>query len=105
MLPIYDAYRSHLGFKVLINLKDGGVIAYRLPAHTSVTTQPLEGGVFSPLKSILNDLIYSVASRENPWSKTNLTLLAFSQMRCKGRSQKRTSRQRSKDLAYGRSVC
>lgn len=36
-----------------------------------------------------------------PWSTTNSILLTFSQRRCKSRSQKKTSRQHSEELASG----
>lgn len=39
-LLIYDGYRSHMGIRVLEILKEGKIIAYALPAHTSHTTKP-----------------------------------------------------------------
>lgn len=58
---VFDGYRSHMGFKVLRTLRDGGVVVYCLPTHTSSATQPLDVAVYSPFKTHLNNLIYSIA--------------------------------------------
>jgi tRNA splicing ligase len=60
VLLTYDGYRSHLCFKALSILRDGGVISYELPAHTSGKTQPLDVSIFSAFKSNLNDFIRSI---------------------------------------------
>lgn len=73
---IYDGYRGHLGFKVFLTLKEGDVVAYCLSAHTSGTTQLLDIGIFSPFKSILNELIYSVTSSDKS--------MAYDQFDCAG---------------------
>jgi hypothetical protein len=61
VLLTYDGYRSHLCFRALSILKDGGVIVYALPSHTSGKTQPLDVSIFSPFKAKLNDCIHSIA--------------------------------------------
>ena len=55
VLLIYDGYKSHLDIRALETLKEAGVIAYALPAHTSGSTQPLDVAVFSPFKAALRD--------------------------------------------------
>ena len=46
LLLLYDGYRSQMSLKVLRILREGNVIAYCLPAHTSGKTQPLDLTVF-----------------------------------------------------------
>ena len=50
LLLLYDGYRSHMSLKVLRILRQGNVIAYCLPAHTSGKTQPLDLTVFGAFK-------------------------------------------------------
>ena len=47
---IFDGYASHLSLRVLGMLRDGGVVVYALPSHSSHFTQPLDVTVFGPLK-------------------------------------------------------
>lgn len=61
VLLLYDGYRSHMGYQVLKTLKEGGVMAYAIPAHTSSEPQQLDVGFFSPFKSHLNTMIFSLA--------------------------------------------
>ena len=58
---VFDGYRSHMGFKVLRMLKEGNVVVYCLPAHTSGATEPPDVAVYSPFKQPLSNKIYSVA--------------------------------------------
>ena len=53
VLFIYDGYKSHLDIRAFEALKEAGVIAYALPAHTSGSTQSLGVAVFSPFKAAL----------------------------------------------------
>lgn len=50
LLLVYDGYAGHLKYKVLSLLKTNGIIVAGLPAHTSHALQPLDVGVFGPLK-------------------------------------------------------
>ena len=50
ILLLYNGYRSHMSLKVLRILREGNVIAYCLPAHTSGKTQPLHLTVFAAFK-------------------------------------------------------
>ena len=43
----YDGRRSHLSARALEILKEGNVIAYCLPSHSSGKTQPLDVGLSS----------------------------------------------------------
>lgn len=61
VLLIYDGYKCHLGIKALDTLKNGNVIAYCLPAHTSGLLQPLDVALFGPFKAFLRDLIAEAA--------------------------------------------
>ena len=67
VLLIYDGYKSHLDIRVLETLKEAGVIAYALPAHTSGTTQPLDVAVFAPFKAALKDQLLRSAQS---WATT-----------------------------------
>lgn len=51
MLLIYDEYKFHLGIKALDTLKNGNVIAYYLPAHTSGLLQPIDVALFGPFNA------------------------------------------------------
>ena len=57
VLVVYDWYRSHMGLKLLEILREGNIIAYALPAHTSGTTKPLDLHVFRSFKENLNTKI------------------------------------------------
>ena len=46
VLLVLDGYRSHMTYQALRILRNGGVIVYALPAHTSGYTQPLDVSVF-----------------------------------------------------------
>lgn len=62
VLLTYDGYRSHMSMAVLSVLRQGGVIAYCLPAHTSGTTQPLDLTVFSCLKHYYGEGLRKMAA-------------------------------------------
>ncbi|CDF36103.1 unnamed protein product [Chondrus crispus] len=57
VLLVYDGYRSHMGLKIFEIVREGNIIAYALPAHTSGTTQPLDLHVFRSSKENLNTKI------------------------------------------------
>lgn len=48
--------RTHAGTCVRI-IKNGGIEAHSIPAHTSGTTQPLDGAIYSPFKAAINDYL------------------------------------------------
>ncbi len=50
LLLVFDGYAGHLTFRTLNHLKTNGIIVAGLPAHTSHVLQPLDVGVFGPLK-------------------------------------------------------
>jgi hypothetical protein len=51
-IPIlFDGHRSHINL-TLANWAKQHIILFVLPPHTSHLTQPLDGGVFGPLKNI-----------------------------------------------------
>lgn len=51
---IYAGYRDHLGFSAVKILREGSIIVYCLPSHTSGETQPLNVKLLGPFKSYLN---------------------------------------------------
>lgn len=53
-LLMYDGYRSNIALRTLRILKNGGVMAYCLPGHTSKKTQPLGLGLYGLFKNYLN---------------------------------------------------
>lgn len=50
----YDGYRSHVSLLAIQTLRDGNVLPYCLPAHTSGKTQPLDVGIYGLFKRALN---------------------------------------------------
>lgn len=58
VLLTYNGYRSHISLRALKILKEAGVMAYCLPAHTSGNTQPLYVGLYGPFKNYLNTEVY-----------------------------------------------
>jgi len=65
VLLIYDGYRSHMSPSVLRVLRDVGIIAYCLPAHTSGVTLPLGVTVIGSFKSHLASTLQKVYSTSN----------------------------------------
>lgn len=57
VLLLYDGCRSHLVIWAMKNLRDGGVIAYCLPAHTSGKNHPLDVGLYNALKYYVSDQV------------------------------------------------
>lgn len=50
ILLVYDGFAGHLSYRVLSLFKAHRIIVAGLPAHTSHVLQPLDVGVFAPLK-------------------------------------------------------
>lgn len=50
ILLVYDGYASHCSYRVLKLFRENDIVVASLPAHTSHALQPLDVGVFSPLK-------------------------------------------------------
>lgn len=53
-LILYDGHKSHLSLTLTTWAKDRNVILYVLPPHSSHLTQPLDVGVFGPMKAYYN---------------------------------------------------
>ncbi|KAJ8316180.1 hypothetical protein KUTeg_006194 [Tegillarca granosa] len=53
-LLLYDGQKSHINLTLKEWAKKHNVVLFVLPAHTSHLTQPLDVGVFGPLKSMYN---------------------------------------------------
>lgn len=51
MLLVYDGYASHCTYRTLKLFQENNIVVVSLPAHTSHALQPLDVGVFSPLKN------------------------------------------------------
>lgn len=81
VLLIYDGYKSHIGIKALDILKNGSVIAYCLPSHTSGLLQPLDVGIFNLFKAYLRDEIAEAAR-----SHANLEFDQFDYLHMKKRA-------------------
>ena len=54
VLLIYDGHKSHVPIPVIRFAREHNIILFVLPAHTSHFLQPLDVGVFSPMKSHYN---------------------------------------------------
>lgn len=67
-----DSHASHINLDVITLAKENQIYLFTFPAHTSHLLQPLDVGVYKPLKSnwatSLNDYM-----RENPGDKPNRT--------------------------------
>ena len=50
ILLIMDNHISHIGYRVVQYCKSNGIILFTLPPHTSHVLQPLDKGLFGPLK-------------------------------------------------------
>eukprot|EP00171_Calliarthron_tuberculosum_P004068 IDg4068t1 len=57
ILLVYDGYASHCTYRTLKLFKDNNVVVVSLPAHTSHALQPLDVGVFSPLKNAFRKVL------------------------------------------------
>ena len=51
---LYDGHKSHASLTLTNWAKDHNVILFVLPPHSSHLTQPLDLGVFGPLKCMYN---------------------------------------------------
>jgi hypothetical protein len=100
-LLMYDGYRSHLCFKALSILRDGGVIAHALPAHTSGKTKPLDVSIFSPFKAKLNDGIHSIAMTNSAMTHDVFDFCKLVTEAYKQVFTEATSSRRSDRLGYG----
>jgi len=65
VLLIVDGHSSHIDFQLLEIARDNEIILMTLPPHTSHLYQPLDVGVFGPLKTCFRDLM-STFILENP---------------------------------------
>ncbi|XP_041458835.1 uncharacterized protein LOC121410667 [Lytechinus variegatus] len=65
VILIYDGHKSHVPINVIKHAREHNIVLFLLPAHTSHFLQPLDVGVFSPLKSYYN-VICSRYLREHP---------------------------------------
>ena len=54
VLVLYDGHKAHLSLTLADWAKDHNVVLFVLPPHTSHLTQPLDVGVFGPLKKLYN---------------------------------------------------
>lgn len=50
LLQVYDVYGSHMTYRTLKVLQENNITVAALPAHSSHALQPLDNGVFGPLK-------------------------------------------------------
>ena len=50
ILLIYDGHGSHMTYLTIATARENGIIILCLPPHTSHALQPLDVGVFAPLK-------------------------------------------------------
>lgn len=57
LLLIMDGYACHVAYRTLKMLGDNDIIVAGLPAHTSHVLQPLDVGVFGPLKEAFRQLL------------------------------------------------
>lgn len=53
-LILYDGHKSHLSLTLTTWAKERNVILFVLPPHSSHLTQPLDVGVFGPMKAFFN---------------------------------------------------
>jgi len=53
-LILYDGHKSHLSLTLTTCAEKRNVILFVLPPHSSHLTQPLDVGVFGPLKAVYN---------------------------------------------------
>nr|XP_054759887.1 uncharacterized protein LOC129266029 [Lytechinus pictus] len=65
VILIYDGHKSHVPINVIKHAREHNIVLFLLPAHTSHFLQPLDVGVFSPLKSHYN-VTCSRYLREHP---------------------------------------
>ncbi|XP_071848782.1 uncharacterized protein [Apostichopus japonicus] len=68
VLLLYDGYNSNISVPLIEIAKSHNIILFVLPPHTSHVLQPLDKGIFSPLKSHYNSECESYM-RENPGEK------------------------------------
>ncbi|XP_063953424.1 tigger transposable element-derived protein 1-like [Lytechinus pictus] len=54
VMLIYDGHKSHVSVPVLQMARANNIVLFVLPAHTSHFLQPLDVGVFSPMKAQYN---------------------------------------------------
>ena len=52
LLLLFDGHRSHISLTLQSWAKERNIILFVLPPHTSHVTQPLDVGVFGPLKKM-----------------------------------------------------
>ena len=52
-----DGHQSHAALPLIELAKDHGVILYALPPHTTHLLQPLDVGVFAPLKQVWSQVL------------------------------------------------
>ena len=77
VILIYDGHKSHVSIPVIKHARANNIILFVLPAHTSHFLQPLDVGVFSPMKAYYNGAC-SRYLREHPGeviTRYNLTHL------------------------------
>ena len=55
-------------YKVLLYLKDNGIVVVALPGHTSHVLQPLEVTVVGPFKSFLQREVHNLAMTKQFWT-------------------------------------
>ena len=64
ILFLLDNHQSHLSIEVIDFCKENGVIMFSFPPHCSHRLQPLDRGVFGPLKRFVN-------TQCGAWMKSN----------------------------------
>ena len=57
ILLIYDGHSSHISYRILQLAKLNGISIIKLPPHTSHLLQPLDLGVFKPVKTIWRKIL------------------------------------------------
>lgn len=78
-LLIFDGFESHLQLEIIEFCLDNNIIPLCLPSHTSHVLQPLDVGVFSPLKKYYRQEISKLRS---PITKNNFpNLLALARQK------------------------
>lgn len=55
VLLILDNHETHISIEAINKARDNGIVMLTIPPHTSHKLQPLDRGVFGPLKSYYND--------------------------------------------------
>ena len=60
VLLVQDGHKSHITTELIDVARQGGVILFNLPPHTTHVTQPLDKNIFKPLKATFGTALKSL---------------------------------------------